>query len=179
MSVGGFASTVSVLIALLQLVLEVCQWGLKVSWQRLVPLCWRLAFAAPVGALGLCALVLGHSAPSWCIFSTTRQASRFPLPRLYSSCSVSCPCFMRPVAPTTKPFPPARVHARQRVHGSWARRRGRPRRCAPLSGQAPDRRSAKLPVLCRGHQLQAVREAEIFPLRPLSFSPVAKAPGVW
>ena len=35
---------------------EVRQWGLKVSWQRLVPLCCRLAFAAPVGVLGLCAL---------------------------------------------------------------------------------------------------------------------------
>ena len=80
---------------LLQLVLEVSQWGLKVSWQRLVPSCWRLAFAAPVGALGLCALVLGHSAPSWCIFSTTRQASRYPLPRLHclpalSAVHVSC-----------------------------------------------------------------------------------------
>ena len=90
---------------------EARQWGLKVSWQRLVPLCCRLAFAAPVGVLGLCALCWAIRLPAGAPF----------------------------------PFSPARAPARQRVHGAWAWGRGLPRLCAPRSGQAPVRRSAKPP----------------------------------
>ena len=111
--------------------IEVRQWGLKVSWQRLVPLSCRLAFAAPVGVLGLCAL---------CWANGSQLVHLFP----FLQSSVSCPCLMRPAVFTNSlAFLPARVYARQRVHGVWARGRGLPRLRAPLSGQAPVRRSAK------------------------------------